>query len=117
MINNVASAINEIDLDNQVISIMDSADELSNIFNKIDEKVLELNHCLKTDTLQNILNEYSMIKENYKIIHDNILTYSEDLIQVKNNMKDGIKDITIKYKEITEELQVKKGGELNGIKY
>lgn len=104
----IASAINEEDLDNFILSIMDAADDISTIFEKIDNEVSRLSEYLKSEALKNILNEYNEIKSNYAIIHDNILTYSDDLIDVKNNMKNGIKNITLKVNIFTEELQDKK---------
>lgn len=104
----IASAINEEDLDNFILSIMDTADEILNIFEKIDNEIFRLSEYLKSEALKNILNEYNEIKSNYAIIRDNILTYSDDLIDVKNNMKNGIKDITLKINIFTKELQDEK---------
>lgn len=103
----VASAIRESDLDNLIISIMDTADNVSTVFDEISKKVSDLEEYFKCDAIQSILNEYNELKSNYNIIHDNIITYADDLIDVKNNMKSGMKEIVIKVNTYTKEFQDK----------
>lgn len=103
----LSSAIRETDLDNLIISIMDTADNLSTVFDEISEKVSDLEEYFKCDAIQSILNEYNEIKSNYNIIHDNIITYSDDLIDVKNNMKSGMKEIAHIVNIYTQEFQDK----------
>lgn len=101
----VSSAIRESDLDNLIISIMDTADDLSIIFDKINKEVFELQEYFKCDAMDSILNEYDEIKSNYSIIHDNILTYSDDLIDVKNKIKSGLEKMTNTVNSYIQEFQ------------
>jgi len=85
--------------------LIDIADEITIIFDEIDKQAEQLNKYLKCEAIAQIMNEYNRIKANYAIVHNNINTYSEDLIKVNNNLEKGMNDIRIDYEKQTEEFQ------------
>lgn len=106
----VASAIKSEELSELSISIIDIADNILSVFEDIDKKVNELSEYLKCDAVSTVIEEYGLLKENYKIIHHNIITYSDDLIDVNNNMQTGMKEIKYDFQRETEEFQTKNKG-------
>lgn len=106
----IASAIKSDELSELSISMIDIADNISSIFEEIDKKVNELNEYLQCDALSKIIEEYELLKENYKIIHSNVITYSDDLIDVNNNMQTGMKEIKFDFQRETAEFQSKNKG-------
>lgn len=95
------SGINESSYQELVISIMDYADRINEIFNRIDDNVSQISDCYKSDSCQLLLLKYEEIKKCYPIIHENILSYSADLTVALQKYNEMILDAASKFDILT----------------
>jgi len=101
----VEAAIREDELTELSVSIMETADKISIIFDKIEKEISNLSSYLSCDALSKIVAEYEGLSNNFNIIPKNINTYSEDLISVMNKMRSGMKNISISFESKSQEFK------------
>lgn len=99
----VTAVIESEGLSNFCELLLQDADELTTILNEITSKVNELKDYLTSDALVNINSEYDEIKKYYNIIKQNIVSYTEDFIDVKNIIEEGMKVVSVKFENEKEE--------------
>lgn len=105
---NVVAGINEEELGNLSMEILNYADDISDIFSRIDSCISKLPSSYDCDVKTKIMNSYDVIKDNYKVVKSNIISYSDDLIELIQKMKEGDEYISNMFVEFTTEMQDKK---------
>ncbi len=103
----IMSQINEVELEQLAIELIDYADSISDVMNRINSKMEQLNSCINGECSKGIQNKYSDFKSNYKIAKQNILKYSNDLIALIQKMKDGQLDMAKLFIQETDNINVK----------
>lgn len=99
--------INEDEVGNLSIEILDYADNISELFNKIDLCMDRLPNYYKGDACSSILQYYRDLAAYYPIIKNNIVSYSDDLIELVKKVQDGDKEITKLFQEFTDDTKNK----------
>ncbi len=88
---NQLSGINEPDLGTLSIEILDYADKVSEIFEKIDSEIFSLTNYYKGTSSNKIIEAYDGFRKNYQTIKENIISYSDDLNSLLTHSKDNEK--------------------------
>lgn len=97
------AGINESSYQELVVSIMDYADRINEIFNRIDDNVNKIPECYKASSCQLLLSKYEEIKKCYPIVHENILSYADDLTTALQKYREMDKDTALKFDVLTHE--------------
>lgn len=83
--------IREEDLRSLCLEILDYADRISEIFDKIDLKMDKLPEYYQGDSSTKIQAYYNNLSSNYLTIKNNVISYSDDLICLIQKMKENEK--------------------------
>lgn len=102
--------IREDDLEQLIMDIVSYADKVSELFEKIDLEMEKLPESIKCDANMQIKEKYNSIKKNYDTIHDNIISYSDDLVNLKAHVTEGINQAQTLVESGTQEIFSWKGG-------
>lgn len=114
---NLISGINEDDLSTLSLEVLDYADRISEIFDKIDALVEQLPNNYSGEPCREIIEYYMDLKLNYAKIRQNIISYSEDFVELIKKMQENDKYITTLFQEFTDETknQIKSINEIGGM--
>ena len=96
---NLVSGINFEKMDIVGRNIIEYAEKINNIFNDINELNEKIYQILMYDDIVKVKEIYELIKLNYSIITDNILSYNDDFLFIKKKVicaEDELKEITLK---------------------
>lgn len=99
--------INEEELSSLTIEILDYADRISEIFDKLDDTIEKLPSCYQGKPCKEILSKYKDLSSNYSTIKDNITSYSDDLLALIRKMRDNEKSLTTLFQGYSDELDSK----------
>ncbi len=77
---NIHLEVNEYGLEQLSMDFLTISDNISIILDQIDEKFQTLKDYLKCDSMDEITNKYENIKNNFTIIKDNVISYSDDMV-------------------------------------
>lgn len=108
MTDNIKLTIKESEIEELVVEITNIADEISIIFDGIDNSVDTIKEYLSCEANKNIENKYQEIRKNYQVIKNNIISYSSDLVSLNAKMHDGEKYLINKFNAKTAEINAKK---------
>lgn len=100
---NLIAGINEEDLGNLSIEVIDYADRISEIFDKIDACMEKLPNYYKGIPSDRITEYYNNLKPYYGIIKENIITYSDDFIELIKKMQENDKFLSTLFQKNTDE--------------
>lgn len=96
-------AINEDDLSTLSLEVLDYADRISEIFDKIDEAMDQLSNHYQGLPAVEIMNHYKELAAYYTIFKENIVTYSDDFVELIKKMREMDKDVTKMVQGFTED--------------
>lgn len=82
----VVGGIRETDLGTLSFEILDYADRIMDIFLKIDNKMESLSDYYQGDSFDELNEYYSLLKSNYDAVKSNIVSYSDDLVELIRKM-------------------------------
>lgn len=92
-------SINEEGIDKLFLDICDYSERINNILNQIDDLINYSANYFKSDSYNAVLNKYLELKISINNVKHNILSYSNDLITVKNKFRNNATDITLEVKK------------------
>ena len=104
----VLVGINEDELSNLSLEIIDYADKISEIFDRITECVDRVRGQYDGEPVGKIINNYQNLAEYCPVIKDNIISYSDDLIALIKKMHENDKSLVTLFQEYTDEAINKK---------
>lgn len=81
---------NEAEIDHLMIDILDYTSRIKLIFNKIDDLVNETRNYYGCESANIMRNHFELIKYDFNIIINNLLSYNSDLYNLKNKYKNGM---------------------------
>lgn len=96
MDNNSSISLNEIELNELMISIIESSNNIKTIFNKIDDQFDRLKSCYLCTSSSTLLSKYKDFNDNFHIVINNILSYNDDLRALKKKYVSTLDDLTKK---------------------
>ena len=99
----VVAGINEDELSNLSLEVIDYADRISEIFDKIDACMDKLPTHYQGETCSSIINFYNELTPYYSIIKDNIISYSDDFIELIKKMQDNDKYLVSLFQNYTDD--------------
>ena len=79
------SAINEESLDKLVVEIYDYASKIKSILDSMEDVVLGTESYFDCEIGENTRNKFKMLSSKFAAVSDNIISYAEDLVQVKTS--------------------------------
>lgn len=82
-------SINEDGLDKLALNIYDYSEKINNIFNQIDDLMVQSKDYFDCQLNNDIRIKYQNIKDSIKNVKSNISSYSTDLIKVKNAFRNN----------------------------
>jgi len=85
----ITLAIKSGGLEQLTIDFLSIADNISIIFDKLDEKFNTLEEYLKCESMTDIKQKYNTLKANYSIIKENTISYSDDISILNKKMSEG----------------------------
>ncbi len=85
MPNSNVMGINEEKLTSVITSINDDIMKISNIFENMETIMADSGNCLSGELGNSLQTKFNEIKMNFPIIKNNLLTYSTELTNIKNN--------------------------------
>ena len=103
----VLVGINEDDLGNLSLEVLDYVDRISDIFDKIDANIDLLKQQYQGEPCDDIVNFYNELTPYYSIIKENIISYSDDFIELINKMRENDKYLTTLFENYTDEAKDK----------
>lgn len=95
--------INEDELSNLSLEVLDYADRISEIFDKIDVCMDKLSNHYQGSSCSSLVNIYNELTPYYSIIKDNIISYSDDFIELIKKMQDNDKYLTTLFQNYTDD--------------
>lgn len=101
---NVVNGINESELCNLSLEILDRADSISLLFDKLDNCMDKLPTCYQGDPCKKLIEHYKELSSNYSTIKNNIVSYSDDLVALIRKMNDEDKKLTSLFNEYTADI-------------
>ena len=104
----VLYGINEDELNNLSLEIIDYADRISEIFDRITDCVDRIHSQYDGEPVNKIISNYQNLAEYYPIIKGNIISYSDDLIELIKKLNENDKYFTTLFQEYTDETINKK---------
>lgn len=104
----VLVGINEEEVSNLSLEIIDYADKISEIFDKITDCVDRIHSQYDGEPVSKIINSYQSLAEYYPVMKDNIISYSDDLIALIKKVKENDKYLVTLFQEYTDETINKK---------
>lgn len=78
------SGFTEQSLDKLVVEVYDYASNVKSILNKIEEIMTDSSSYFDCDVAVEVRNKFKVISERFYLVSDNIISYAEDLVQVKS---------------------------------
>lgn len=94
----MATGINNTKLEETMKSIMDQIENLNSVFNHLDEEFMTVKNEIEGDFQTKLVEKYTSINSQYKIIKENVKSYAIDLAKVKKtyeNQDTELRDIVI----------------------
>lgn len=104
---NVVAGINEEDLSSLSLEVLDYADRISEIFDRIDSCMDKLPNYYQGLPCQELIDFYNELSPYYSIIKDNIISYSEDFIKLIKKMQDNDKCLVTLFQNYTDDAKNK----------
>lgn len=83
--------IRETELNSLSISILDYADRLMELFEKLDTTIDDLPKYYKDEACDILINKYHDLSEYYSVIKNNFVSYSDDLMSLIKHTKENYK--------------------------
>lgn len=83
--------IRETELNSLSISILDYADRLMELFEKLDTTIDDLPKYYKDEACDILMNKYHDLSEYYSVIKNNFVSYSDDLMSLIKHTKENYK--------------------------
>ncbi len=99
----IVAAINEDDLTSLSLEILDYADRISEIFDKIDSCMEKLPNNYQGQSCTEIINYYKELAAFYPIVKENIRSYSDDFITLIKKMESNDKYLVTLFQNYTDE--------------
>lgn len=99
----VVLAINEEDLTSLSLEVLDYADRISEIFDKIDACMDKVSSYYQGSPCSALIEFYKEVVPYYSIIKNNIVSYSDDFIALIRKMQDNDKTFASLFQEYTNE--------------
>ena len=93
MKDNIFLAMKEEDIHEFCVKILECADNISLIFTNIDKQMNYLNDKFTFPSKYNIMVKYNSLRENFDLIHNNLISYSEDFANLQLKADCGKKEI------------------------
>lgn len=87
----IGFGINEEELSNLSLEVIDHADNISEIFDRIDACMEKLPIHYQGTPCTELINFYNKLTPFYEIIKNNIISYSDDLIELIKKMQENDK--------------------------
>ena len=78
------SGFTEQSLDKLIVEVYDYASNIKSILNKIEEIMVDSSSCFDCEVAVEVRNKFKAISERFYLVSDNIISYAEDLVQVKS---------------------------------
>lgn len=88
------TGIREQELKDLAIEIMNYADDISDILNKYDNKFYELDNYYEGKSYDELKSYYGAVRDQYRIVKANIISYSDDFIALIEKMHEGATTLT-----------------------
>lgn len=85
----VRFGLKETELNSLSVSILDYADRLMELFEKLDAIMENLPQHYKDKACDNLINKYHDLTEYYPIIKNNFVSYSDDLVALIKHTKEN----------------------------
>lgn len=93
MSNNII-AVNEAEINHLMTDIMDYSSRVRQIFDKIDDLVNESKSYYDSESATIIRNKFNLLKENFSITINNLMSYNSDLARLKNAYVNNVSTIS-----------------------
>lgn len=93
MSNNII-AVNEAEINHLMTDIMDYSSRVRQIFDKIDDLVNESKSYYDSESATIIRNKFNLLKENFSITVNNLMSYNSDLARLKNAYVNNVSTIS-----------------------
>lgn len=100
--------INIDSVDKLILDIYNYAEKINKTLNQISEVVDETKNFYDCEVADNYRNKFNNFKANFNIINKNIISYSDDLIKLKNRYQTVNNDIGQTIKKATIDMEGKK---------
>jgi len=100
--NDFRTGIREEDLTNLCIEIVKYSDDISELFGKVDDDMAEAKEIYKGTSADTLFNSYDDFRKNYAIVKSNINSYSDDLTELINKLRNGLTDLSHLFDSYTE---------------
>ncbi len=95
--------INEPELSELSLEILDYAERIVAIFDKIDEKIEQLPSSYKSQAYDAFLESYNSFRQNYSTVRDNVISYSDEIITLIRRLHENEKKYINKYENYTKD--------------
>lgn len=92
--NNNIIAVNEAEINHLMTDIMDYSSRVRQIFDKIDDLVNESKSYYDSESATIIRNKFNLLKENFSITVNNLMSYNSDLARLKNTYVNNVSTIS-----------------------
>ena len=93
--------INEPELGALSLEILDYAEKIVAIFDKIDDKIEQLPSSYKSQAFNAFLESYNSFRQNYPTVRDNIISYSDEIITLIRRLHENEKGYINTYNSYT----------------
>lgn len=93
-LNNNVIAVNEAELNHLMTDIMDYSSRVRQIFDRIDDLVNESKTYYDSDSATILRNKFNLLKQDFKITVNNLMSYNSDLARLKNKYVNSMSTIS-----------------------
>lgn len=101
------SAMNEEELDKLIVEIYDYAGKIKGILNGVEDIILSTESYFDCEIGNNVRNKFKLLSARFAGVSDNIISYAEDLVQVKTEYYKISNDLTTMLNKGTDAVQSK----------
>lgn len=107
MADNIIGAIREEELGNLSMEVLDYAERIALLFERIDEKFNSVAEFYDSESYVKLMESYNEFRANYTIVKSNIESYSDDFIRLISKMHEGMDEVSLMFEKYTEDRRLK----------
>lgn len=99
----LVDGINEPELGALSLEILDYAERIIAIFDKIDAKIEQLPSSYKSQAFDTFLESYNNFRQNYPVVKNNIVSYSDELLTLIRRLHENEQDYINMFQSYTKD--------------
>lgn len=101
---NAEQAVKETEMENLILELNNDVDNICFVLRDIEMIMYETDEYFKGQVANALRDKFEFYKRQIEVVKNNLLTYPNDLIAIKNSMQNNDKNINVAYAQFSDEI-------------